>query len=72
MTVSTITSFDVLAEQLAQVRETGLSYESEESDQHVRCVGKPIRKNGQAIAAVRVTVPLFRAGGFFMIIVTSH
>ena len=72
VTANTITSFDMLAGQLAAVRETGLSYESEESDQHVRCVGKPIRKNGQAIAAVRVTVPLFRAGGFFMIIVTSH
>ncbi len=61
VTANTITSFDALADQLAMARETGLSYESEESDQHVRCVGAPICKNGQTIAAVSVTVPLFRA-----------
>jgi DNA-binding IclR family transcriptional regulator len=62
VTPNTITSFDVLAEQLAAVRAMGLSYESEESDQHVRCVGVPIRKNGHIIAAVSITLPLFRAG----------
>lgn len=62
VTESTITSFDVLSEQLALARETGLCCESEESDRHVRCVGAPIRKDGRVVAAVSVTVPLFRAG----------
>ncbi len=61
VTAKTVGRFDDLAEQLAAVRETGLSYESEESDQHVRCVGAPIRKGGRIVAAVSVTVPLFRA-----------
>ncbi len=62
LTANTIVDFDQLDDQLSAVRETGLSYESEESDQHVRCVGVPIRKNGRVVAAVSVAVPLFRAG----------
>jgi DNA-binding IclR family transcriptional regulator len=61
VTEHTIASFEALSGQLASVRETGLSYESEESDQHVRCVGAPVFKNGQVIAAVSVALPVFRA-----------
>ncbi len=61
VTDRTVVHMDELAAQLAAVRETGLSYESEESDQHVRCVGAPIRKDGRIVAAVSVSVPLFRA-----------
>jgi len=61
LTANTIVNFDRLADQLTAAREKGLSYESEESDQHVRCVGVPIRKNGKVAAAVSVAVPLFRA-----------
>lgn len=60
LTPATITDFDILADQLAEVRETGFSHETEESSQYIRCLAVPLRKNGAILAAISVAVPVFR------------
>lgn len=60
ITPHTITDFGVLAEQLRQVKEKQMAYEKEESNEMIRCTAKPILKNGTAVAAMSVTIPLFR------------
>ena len=60
ITPHTITDFGELARQLRQVQETQMAYEKEESNEMIRCTAKPILKNGTAVAAMSVTIPLFR------------
>ncbi len=60
LTKNTITSFDVLSSQLEQVRNTGFAYECEESNYDVRCIARPLRRNGRVVAAVSVAMPVFR------------
>lgn len=60
LTAYTITDFDELYRQLQGVRETSFSYECEESNELIRCVGMPVYKNGCVAAAVSVSVPTFR------------
>lgn len=60
LTEHTITDFRTLADQLVQVRKTGFAYECEESTRNIRCIGVPLRKNGQVVAALSVAFPLER------------
>lgn len=60
LTEHTITDPDELASQLAQVRETGLAFENEESTQYVRCIGVPIHSAAGVCAAMSVAIPVFR------------
>lgn len=60
LTANTITSFDVLYEQLLEVRATGFSYECEESNVGIRCIATPVRVNGKIVGAVSVVIPIFR------------
>ncbi len=60
ITPNTITDFNELYAQLEQARREGFTYECEESNEYVRCIGIPVRKNGQVIAAISVATPVFR------------
>ncbi|MBO8436491.1 MAG: IclR family transcriptional regulator [Spirochaetes bacterium] len=60
LTENTITDFDVLKTQLDDVRATGFAYECEESNIGVRCIARPIHKNGKVAAAISVGIPVFR------------
>lgn len=56
VTEKTITARDALYRQLAQVRETGLSYDREETQLGVFCVGSPIfDRHEHILAAISVT-----------------
>jgi IclR family KDG regulon transcriptional repressor len=60
ITDNTITSFDVLYEQIKKIRKDGFAYEIEESNQHIRCIAVPIRVSGKVKYAISVAVPVFR------------
>lgn len=60
LTGHTITDFAVLAAQLREVREKKMAYEREESNEMICCTARPIFKNGAAVAAMSITIPLFR------------
>lgn len=60
LTAYTVTDFDELCRQLKCVKQTSFSYECEESNELIRCVGMPLYKNGHVAAAVSVSVPTFR------------
>lgn len=60
LTQKTITDPSILAEQLGQAVIDGFTWEIEESTPHVRCFAVPVRKYGQIIAAISVSIPIFR------------
>lgn len=60
ITSHTITDLSELYKQLLIAREEGFTYEVEESNQHIRCIGIPVRKAGSIVAAASVAVPTFR------------
>lgn len=60
LTANTVTDFQKLEDQLTAARESGFAYESEESNQYIRCIAVPLRREGRITAAVSVAVPVFR------------
>jgi DNA-binding IclR family transcriptional regulator len=60
LTEHTITDLSALHAQLKQARQDGYTWESEESTPHVRCFAVPVRKHGAIVAAISMTIPLFR------------
>ena len=60
LTEHTITDLSVLHTQLQQAKLDGYAWESEESTPHVRYFAVPVRKHGAIVAAISVTIPLFR------------
>ncbi len=58
ITENTITDFDILEKQLEEIRETGFSYEKEESSPYIQCIACPIKMKGKTIAAVSVAFPI--------------
>lgn len=60
VTENTITDFNVLKHQLEEGRKNGFTYEIEESNQYIRCIAVPVRKNGKVVAAVSIATPVFR------------
>lgn len=60
LTERTITDLSRLDEQLEKARLEGYTWESEESTPHVRCFAVPVRKHGRIVAAISMTIPLFR------------
>ncbi|MCB1001660.1 MAG: IclR family transcriptional regulator [Acidimicrobiales bacterium] len=54
-TAYTITSHQVLAEELQRIRQTGISYDREENSLGITCVAAPIVVDGHAVGAVSVT-----------------
>ncbi|MDO8363124.1 MAG: IclR family transcriptional regulator C-terminal domain-containing protein, partial [Actinomycetota bacterium] len=51
----TITNHQVLAEELARIRETGIAYDHEENSIGIVCAAAPIMIDDRAIGAVSVT-----------------
>lgn len=60
LTFNTITDFSELYKQLSEFKKDDVSYECEESNKDIRCVGTALRHNGHIIAALSVAVPVFR------------
>ncbi len=60
-TEKTITDIDILCSQLEEIRQTKIAYESEESSMNITCIAVPIEKNGEVVAALSVSIPIFRA-----------
>lgn len=60
LTEHTVTDFSLLSSQLLQARQENYAWECEESTPHVRCFAVPVRKYGTIVAAISVTIPLFR------------
>lgn len=60
MTEHTVADMETLCRQLQKARELGYAWEVEESTEHIRCFGVPVRKNGETVGAVSIAVPVFR------------
>ena len=60
ITTNTVTDPEILIEQLHQMRQSGYASECGESDENIRCVAVPLLANGQVMAALSVSAPLFR------------
>jgi len=61
LTPNTITTLDVLDEELEQVRERGYAYDHEETLVGLCCVAAPVYgSGGEAIAAISLSVPAYR------------
>ncbi len=61
ITDKTITDPEVLYTQLKEIRDTKVAYETEESSLNITCIAVPVEKNGEVVAALSVSIPLFRA-----------
>lgn len=61
ITENTITDLSVLCGQLYEVRNTKIAYETEESSLNITCIAMPIEKNGEVVAGISVSIPIFRA-----------
>ena len=62
LTENTIVDFDRLFGEISSFRGDDISYENEESNEEICCVGAALRRHGQVIAALSVAVPKFRFG----------
>lgn len=60
LTSHTIIDFKTLYHQLLEFKKDDVSYECEESNKDIRCVGTALRRNGRIIAALSVAIPVFR------------
>lgn len=60
LTKATVTSFDELARQLGQVRETGIARDAGEITEEVDCLAVPIKVRGAVLYGMSVSVPSFR------------
>lgn len=60
LTSNTVSTVEELYEQLKRARVEGFAYEVEESNEHIRCIAVPIRKDGAITSALSVAIPVFR------------
>jgi IclR family KDG regulon transcriptional repressor len=60
MTEHTIVDPEALIAQLQEVRRGNIAYENEESTAQLSCFALPIRRRGDVIAAISISLPLFR------------
>lgn len=61
ITANTITNIEELCRQVEKIKQEKVAYESEESSLSITCVAVPIEKDGNVVAAISVSVPIFRA-----------
>jgi DNA-binding IclR family transcriptional regulator len=65
-TDSTITDYETLREELAEIRDQGCSFDRGEQINGARCVGAPVREpNGTVLGAISVSGPMSRLSGDF-------
>jgi DNA-binding IclR family transcriptional regulator len=60
LTNNTITDFETLHTQLLSFRKDDISYEYEESNTAIRCVGAALRRGGEIVSALSIAAPIFR------------
>ena len=61
LTPNTITSLEMLLDQVRQIRITQLAYETEESSPYIKCIATPIWNRQHAtIAALSISMPVYR------------
>lgn len=60
LTDNTITDLDILYEQLNKFKTSGVVLESQESDTGIKCYAVPLVQHGKIVAAISVSVPIFR------------
>lgn len=60
LTEHSITSPELFREEISLIRKNGYSLDNEEGEIGVRCIGAPIRKGDQVIAALALTGPSVR------------
>lgn len=60
MTSNTIVDLDELLDQINEIRQGKIAYEREESTAQLACWALPLRRKNSVIAAISVSVPLFR------------
>lgn len=60
LTSSTTTNFDTLFQLLQEIKATGISKEYEETTPNLVCIATPLCKGTDVIAALSVSVPIFR------------
>lgn len=58
---NTITDVEVLIDEVDKIRNGGLAYEIEEVNVGTACVAVPLKKDGEVIASISISYPLFRA-----------
>lgn len=60
-TPTTITSFDLLCEELEEVAKTGYAYENSELTEGIRCIAVPLCNGNSIIASTSIAIPAYRA-----------
>lgn len=60
LTEYTISSMELLLQQLAEIRRGGVATETQESTLQLKCWAVPLRADGTVFAAISVSMPLFR------------
>lgn len=64
LTSASITDFEALKDNLAEVRRRGYAWEDGESNDEVACIAAPVRDaEGQVVAAMSVSAPITRTTG---------
>lgn len=61
ITDNTITDMDRLCLQMQEIRTSGTAYESEESSLNITCIAVTVEKANEVVAALSVSIPIFRA-----------
>jgi DNA-binding IclR family transcriptional regulator len=61
LTQNTVTDFDALERQLAEINSSGFAYECGEVIEQTECIAVPLLKNNISFAAISVSIPTFRS-----------
>lgn len=61
ITENTITNFDILGNQLTNIKKTHIATEIEEISEFLCCYAVPLTSKGKIIAAISISIPTFRA-----------
>jgi DNA-binding IclR family transcriptional regulator len=61
MTKNTITDFNILEEQLKEIRKGQIASETEETTEYLCCFAVPLVSKNKTIAALSISIPTFRA-----------
>jgi DNA-binding IclR family transcriptional regulator len=61
MTQNSITNFNMLERQLAEINSSGFAYECGEVIEQTECIAVPLLKNAVNFAAISVSIPTFRS-----------
>lgn len=63
ITTNTITDFNILYEQLLEIKKSHIAFESEEITEHLCCYEVPIVLPDKSQIALSISLPLFRTDG---------